>query len=114
MADVAVALRTVDPAMAKQVQLVFVTTDPDTDTPAVLGEYLDRFDADLPTAVRRADRRPGRRSTRPSSPPACRWPRTTGGPHSALLLLYGTDDAAHGRLRHRATPAATSPATSSS
>src|SRR3712207_8991243 len=49
MADVALALRDVDPALAAQVQVVFVTTDPATDTPPVLAEYLDRFDADLPT-----------------------------------------------------------------
>ena len=36
MADIAVALRGVDQALAKQVQVVFVTTDPARDTPAVL------------------------------------------------------------------------------
>ena len=49
MADVAVALRGLDPALAAEVQVVFVTTDPAFDTPEVLGEYLGRFDADLPT-----------------------------------------------------------------
>ena len=32
----------------RRLQVVFVTTDPAHDTPAVLGEYLHRFDADLP------------------------------------------------------------------
>ena len=36
--------------MAEQVQVVFVTTDPATDTPEVLGSYLDNFDADLPVS----------------------------------------------------------------
>ena len=49
MADVAVALRALEPATAERVQVDFVTTDPATDTPEVLGEHLDRFDADLPT-----------------------------------------------------------------
>ena len=49
MANVAVALRRLDPAVARDLQVVFVTTDPAFDTPAVLGEYLGRFDADLPT-----------------------------------------------------------------
>jgi protein SCO1/2 len=93
MADVAVALRMSDQALAEQVQLVFVTTDPATDDPAVLGEYLDRFDADLPTqfvgltgeqeAIDRAQLAAG-------VPLA----EDDGRLHSSLLLLYGTDDEA--------------------
>src|SRR3712207_9016692 len=48
MADVAVALRGMDTEAAEKVRVVFVTTDPAFDTPEVLGEYLGRFDADLP------------------------------------------------------------------
>jgi len=45
LADVAAALRRVDPAVRAKVSLVFVTTDPERDPPAVIREYLDRFDA---------------------------------------------------------------------
>jgi protein SCO1 len=94
MADVAVALRKVDPAIAEQVQVVFVTTDPTFDTPEVLGEYLGRFDADLPTpfigltgdpaAIEQAQLSAG-------VPQA----EDNGRMHSSLLLLYGPDDQAH-------------------
>src|SRR3712207_8127068 len=57
MADVAVALRGVDPALAEDVQVVFVTTDPAFDTPEVLTEYLGRFDADLPARLDRKSTR---------------------------------------------------------
>ena len=93
MADVAVALRMSEPGLAEQVQLVFVTTDPATDTPQVLGEYLDRFDADLPTqfigltggqdAIERAQLSAG-------VPLA----EDDGRLHSSLLLLYGAEDEA--------------------
>ena len=44
LANVASALRRVDDSVRDEVQLVFVTTDPDRDTPDVLRGYLDRFD----------------------------------------------------------------------
>jgi len=48
MANVAVALRNVDQALAEEVNVVFVTTDPSRDDAATLASYLERFDADLP------------------------------------------------------------------
>ena len=94
MADVAVALRGVEPALAEQVRVVFVTTDPAFDTPEVLAEYLGRFDADLPT------RFVGLTGTQEQIDQA---QLATGVPvaedngrlHSSLLLLYGADDLAH-------------------
>jgi protein SCO1/2 len=93
LADVAVALRMSEAEVAEQVQLVFVTTDPATDTPEVLGEYLDRFDADLPTqfvgltgeqeAIEQAQLSAG-------VPLA----EDDGRAHSSLLLLYGAEDEA--------------------
>ena len=44
LADAAMALRRAEPAVRDSTQLVFITTDPRRDTPAVLREYLDRFD----------------------------------------------------------------------
>ena len=93
MADVAVALRTSDPELAEQVQLVFVTTDPATDTPAVLGEYQDRFDADLPPQV---DGLTGDQKAIDQAQLAAGVPlaEDDGRLHSSLLLLYGADDEA--------------------
>ncbi len=93
MADVAVALRSVDRAIAEQVQVVFVTTDPATDTPEVLGEYLANFDADLPT---RFVGLTGDEAAVVQAQLAAGVPQAEdeGRLHSTLLLLYGADDAA--------------------
>lgn len=93
MADVAVALRSVDRAIAEQVQVVFVTTDPATDTPEVLGEYLGNFDADLPT---RFVGLTGDEAAVIQAQLAAGVPQAEdeGRLHSTLLLLYGADDAA--------------------
>ena len=44
MADIASALARLDPSRARQVEMLFVTTDPARDDPATLRAYLDRFD----------------------------------------------------------------------
>ncbi|HEX2073248.1 MAG TPA: SCO family protein, partial [Geodermatophilus sp.] len=94
MADVAVALRGLDPAVAAQVQVVFVTTDPAFDTPDVLGEYLGRFDADLPTRFvgLTGDQAAIDRAQLAAGVPLA---EDDGRMHSSLLLLYGADDRAH-------------------
>jgi protein SCO1/2 len=94
MADVAVALRNVDPALAGQVQVVFVTTDPAFDTPEVLAEYLGRFDPDLPN---RFIGLTGEQAAIDQAQMAAGVPlaEDSGRLHSSLLLLYGADDLAH-------------------
>ncbi|MGY1823945.1 SCO family protein [Geodermatophilus sp. SYSU D00079] len=94
MADVAVALRNVDPALAGQVQVVFVTTDPAFDSPEVLAEYLGRFDADLPN---RFIGLTGDQAAIDQAQLAAGVPlaEDSGRLHSSLLLLYGADDLAH-------------------
>ena len=44
LADVASALRRADEAAADNTEVVFVTIDPERDTPSAIREYLDRFD----------------------------------------------------------------------
>ncbi|WP_448613844.1 SCO family protein [Modestobacter sp. URMC 112] len=90
MADVALALRDVDPAVAGSTTVVFVTTDPARDTPEVLEEYLDRFDADLPTAFvgLTGDQEQIDQAQLAAGVPLA---EDGGEAHSALLLLYGTD-----------------------
>lgn len=94
MADIAVALRGLDKALVQQLQVVFVTTDPAYDTPAVLGEYLGRFDADLP---RRFIGLTGDQTAIDQAQLATGVPlaEDNGKTHSSLLLLYGPDDQAH-------------------
>ena len=93
MANVAVALRQLDPGLAEQVQVVFVTTDPATDTPEVLGEYLDGFDADLPTPFvgLTGDQAAVEQAQLSAGVPQA---EDDGRLHSTLLLLYGADDEA--------------------
>jgi len=90
MADVALALRTVDPAVAAQTNVVFVTTDPARDTPEVLGEYLGRFDADLaaPFVGLTGDQGQIDEAQLAAGVPQA---EDNGQLHSSLLLLYGTD-----------------------
>jgi protein SCO1/2 len=94
MADVAVALRGVDAAVVEDLQVVFVTTDPATDTPEVLGEYLDRFDADLPVPFTglTGDQEAIDQAQLSAGVPLA---EDRGRLHSSLLLLYGSDDEAH-------------------
>ena len=94
MADIAVALRGLDAALVRQLQVVFVTTDPTRDTPAVLGEWLDRFDADLPTPFIGLT---GDQATIDQAQLSTGVPLAEDGGkmHSSLLLLYGSDDEAH-------------------
>jgi protein SCO1/2 len=94
MADVAVALRTVDRGLAERVRVVFVTTDPARDTPAVLAEWLGRFDRGLPG---RFVGLTGNQAGIDAAQRAAGVPLAEDGgqTHSTLLLLYGADDAAH-------------------
>lgn len=46
MADISAALRSTPADLRDQVQVVFVTTDPDRDTPQILREWLDKFSTD--------------------------------------------------------------------
>jgi protein SCO1/2 len=89
MADVALALRTTDPAVVARTNVVFVTTDPARDTPPVLGEFLGRFDADLGTSFvgLTGDQSQVEQAQLAAGVPLA---QDNGESHSALLLLYGT------------------------
>lgn len=93
MADLAVAIRELPAELAGDVQVVFVTTDPATDTGPVLTEFLDHFDTDLPHGF------VGLTGTVPEVEAAQRAAKVTvaqdmGRSHSAALQLYGPDDLA--------------------
>ena len=90
MADVMLAMRDVDPALAARTSVVFVTTDPARDTPQVLGEWLDLFDGGLPTQFVGLT---GDQAQIDQAQLAAGVPQAEdmGQSHSTLLLLYGTD-----------------------
>ena len=93
MANVAVALRNVDPTLAEDVNVVFVTTDPARDDPATLGAYLDRFDGDLSVSFvgLTGDLAAVEAAQRDAGVPVA---EDNGQTHSTLLLLFGRDDLA--------------------
>jgi protein SCO1/2 len=103
MANVAVALRGMDPAEIEDLQVVFVTTDPAYDTPEVLGEYLGRFDGGLP---QRFIGLTGDQDTIDQAQLSTGVPlaEDQGRLHSSLLLLYGTDDEADVAFNTANTP----------
>ncbi|HTS90231.1 MAG TPA: SCO family protein [Gemmatimonadales bacterium] len=45
MANIAQAMKRIDPALAARIRVVFVTVDPRRDTPPVLRAWLDHFDS---------------------------------------------------------------------
>ncbi|SCX37649.1 protein SCO1/2 [Klenkia marina] len=90
MADVAIALQSVDPAVAEKTHVVFVTTDPARDNPEVLGEYLARFGTGQAPAIVGLT---GDQAQIDAAQLAAGVPlaEDMGQQHSSLLLLYGTD-----------------------
>nr|WP_246280105.1 SCO family protein [Nocardioides daedukensis] len=56
MANIASAMTRLDDDERKQVEVVFVTTDPARDTEKVLGDYLERFDPTFIGATAKMDR----------------------------------------------------------
>lgn len=101
MADLAAAKRELPPADQDRVTVVFVTEDPASDTPAVLREWLDRFDEDFIGLI-------GGDASTERVLDALHLPRTEGhvdppdGPphedgeleHSGVVYLFGPDDRA--------------------
>ncbi len=47
LADLVAALRRVDPGVRQRIQVVWISVDPDRDTPEVIRTYLDRFDSTM-------------------------------------------------------------------
>lgn len=94
MGQLSVALADADPKIRDQLQVVFVSTDPATDTPEVLGAYLSKFDASLPVKfVGLTGDLAGVEAAQTSAgvPVA----EDGGKTHSTMAIYYGTSDEAH-------------------
>ena len=97
MANISAVLKKLTPDVANQIKVVFVTTDPERDTPERLREWLGHFDPkfigligslDEVNAVQAAIGLPAaRREELPSG--------GYGIAHSAQVLAYTTDNKAH-------------------
>jgi protein SCO1 len=98
MRIIAQALKAVPPVSARQVKVVFVTTDPARDRPQVLRAYLDGFnsafvgltgrDADIEAAQRAANLPVAKKS-------AVRPDGTYDVGHAAFVIAYTKDNLAH-------------------
>jgi protein SCO1/2 len=97
MANVAMTLKKLPKELQDQVRLVFVTTDPERDTPRVLRAWLDRFDERIigltgsESALETAQRAAG-------LPVATKTVRSGGGygvGHANVVLAYTKDNLAH-------------------
>ena len=97
MANLSAALKKLPAGMADQVKLVFVTTDPARDSPAVLRRWLDLFDRHFigltgtGRAIDAVERAAG-------VPPAVKTGLASGNyavSHANFVLAYSKDDLAH-------------------
>ncbi len=98
MSTIAQALKKIPPASADQFKVVFVTTDPERDTPQVLRAWLDHFDkrfigltgsdAAIAAAQVAANLSPAKKS-------AVRPDGAYEVGHSAFVLAYTKDNLAH-------------------
>jgi protein SCO1/2 len=95
MADIALALRNL-PALAPRITVVFVTTDPDRDTPAVIKAWLAHFDSrfvGLTGSVKSIDAFADAVGV-PIEPPVKEADGTYSVTHGAQVLVFGADNQA--------------------
>jgi protein SCO1/2 len=100
MADVAQALRSVPPAVAAQVSVVFATTDPWRDNATVLRRWLDRFRppapfvglTGTPAEVAGAETTMGMPISTRQPPAKGQKPGQYSVSHFAAVIVYGRDD----------------------
>ena len=95
---IAQALKTLPPAIASQFKVVFVTTDPDRDTPQVLRGYLDHFDKNF-IGLTGSQSAVDAAQIAAKIPPAKKSAARPGGAydvgHASFVLAYTKDNLAH-------------------
>lgn len=95
---IAEALKKIPPAAANQIKVVFVTTDPDRDTPRVLRAYLDHFDKrfiGLTGSQSAIDAAQIAAQVMPAKKSAVRADGAYEVGHAAYVLAYTKDNFAH-------------------
>ncbi|WP_194897960.1 SCO family protein [Catenulispora pinisilvae] len=97
MADLAAALRLTPAAKRAEVQVLFVTTDPDRDTPSVMKAWLGKFDPSfigLTGTVAQVDNTAKLAAT-PVQPPVKNPDGSIEVDHGTQVNAFGTDGLAH-------------------
>jgi protein SCO1 len=95
---IAQALKSIPAATANQFKVVFVTTDPERDTPAVLRSWLDHFDnrfIGLTGSLAAIDAAQVAANLPPAKKSAVRLDGTYEVGHAAFVLAYTRDNLAH-------------------
>jgi len=98
MSTIANALRSLSPAQASQFKVIFVTTDPDRDTPPVLRSYLNHFDKSfigLTGTQRAIDAAQIAANLAPAKKGTVRPNGEYEVGHAAFVLTYTKDNLAH-------------------
>ena len=97
MANLAIGLSKVSPAVRSHVKVVFVTTDPNRDTPAVLRNWLDNFNSSF-IGLTGTTQQIDADEESVGLPPAIVVPLGNGNysdQHAAIVLAFTADDQAH-------------------
>src|SRR5262249_9018140 len=97
MANIGQALKKLPPDVADHVQLVFVTTDPSRDTPAVLRRWLDHFDPRF-LGLTGSESALAAVQAATGVPAAARQQSTAGSysvAHANFVVAYSTGNRAH-------------------
>jgi protein SCO1/2 len=95
MANIAGTLEKLPHRITSQVKVVFVTTDPERDTPARIREWLDNFDTGF-IGLRGSDEQIADASRQLKMPPPIKGPETDGTyevGHSARVVAFTRDGA---------------------
>ena len=95
---IAQALKKIPPETAKRFKVIFVTTDPERDSPKVLRAYLDHFDKSfigLTGSQAAIDAAQMAANISPATKSAVRPNGTYDVGHAAFVLAYTTDNLAH-------------------
>jgi protein SCO1/2 len=102
MANIAAVLKRLEPEVANQIKVVFVTTDPERDTPERLREWLGNFDRsfvglygplETVNEIQAAIGLPPARIEETAD--SSRFPDGYGVAHAAAVVAYTTDNLAH-------------------
>jgi protein SCO1/2 len=97
MANIAAVLHQVPPEVRRRVKVVFVTTDPERDTPEHLRSWLDNFDSTfvgLRGSMDEVNRIQAQLDLEPAQKEAGAAKNYTVG-HSALVIAFSLDGKAH-------------------
>jgi protein SCO1/2 len=97
MANIAFALKQLPANVAEQIKVVFVTTDPQRDSPKVLRSWLDRFDKHFIglTGSESAIEAAQQASAVPPARKASLTNRDYQVGHASFVLAYTKDNLAH-------------------